>query len=206
MALGLRSIFLTRRFFALGWGLVLLFVLGWAWDPVLVAAKLGALAFAFALLAELFLLYSPRSGLRGARRTYDRWSNGDANPVTIELESGYGIGMRLRVLDELPHQFQKRDLAFTGVIDPWAKREFSYQVRPVERGVYRYGAINAMVSSVLGLMERRFVLDADKEVAVYPSYLQLRKYELLAISNRLTLAGVKRIRRVAHQSEFERIK
>ncbi len=74
------------------------------------------------------------------------------------------------------------------------------------RGVYRYGGINAMVSSPLGLMERRFVLDADKEVAVYPSYLQLRKYELLAISNRLTLAGVKRIRRVAHQSEFERIK
>lgn len=202
----LRSIFLTRRFFALGWGLVLLFVLGWAWEPLLVAAKLGALAFAFALLAELFLLYGPRSGLRGTRRTYDRWSNGDTNPVTIELESGYGTGMQLRVLDELPHQFQRRDLLFTGAIGAWAKREFTYHVRPVERGVYRYGAINAMVSSVLGLMERRFVLDADKEVAVYPSYLQLRKYELLAISNRLTLAGVKRIRRVAHQSEFERIK
>ncbi len=45
-----------------------------------------------------------------------------------------------------------------------------------------------------------------KEVAVYPSYLQLRKYELLAISNKLTLAGVKKIRRIAQQSEFERIK
>ena len=202
----LRSIFLTRRFFGIGWALVLLFVLGWAWDPLLVAAKLCALTFTLALVAELFLLFGPRSGLHGARRTYDRWSNGDQNPVTIELESGYGIPMRLRVLDELPHQFQKRDLEFTGSIGAWSKRAFRYDVRPVQRGVYRYGAINILVSSVLGLMERRFVLDADKEVAVYPSYLQLRKYELLAISNRLTLAGIKRIRRVAHQSEFERIK
>lgn len=202
----LGSIFLTRRFFVAGWALVLLFVLGWALAPMLVAAKLAALALALALLAELFLLYGPRSGLKGARRTYDRWSNGDRNPVRIQLESGYGMAMRARVLDELPHQFQKRDLEFTGRLEAWSTTEFSYQVRPVVRGVYRYGGINAMVSSPLGLMERRFVLDADKEVAVYPSYLQLRKYELLAISNRLTLAGVKRIRRVAHQSEFERIK
>lgn len=202
----LRSTFLTRRFFLIGWGLVLLHVLGWAWPLLLVAARLATLLFALALLVDFFVLYGPRSGLEGARRTYDRWSNGDQNPVRIVLESGYGLGMQVRVLDELPHQFQQRDLVFRGALQPWGSAEFAYNVRPVARGVYRYGAINALVSSPLGLVERRFRLDADKEVAVYPSYLQLRRYELLAISNRLTLAGIKRIRRVAHQSELERIK
>ncbi len=85
----LGSIFLTRRFFVAGWALVLLFVLGWALAPMLVAAKLAALALAVALLAELFLLYGPRSGLKGARRTYDRWSNGDHNPVRIRWRGAF---------------------------------------------------------------------------------------------------------------------
>lgn len=203
---GLRTVFLTRRAFLIGWALVVLLVVAWVWPPLLVFAQLAVLLFVLAIVADFFLLYGRRTGMAATRRTLDRWSNGDSNPVTIQLESLYGIDIRVRVLDELPVQFQKRDLVFKGMIAAWGRRDFDYQVRPVARGVYRYGAINALVSSPIGLVERRFRLDADKEVAVYPSYLQLRKYELLAISNRLTLAGVKRIRRVAHQSEFERIK
>lgn len=202
----LRTAFLTQRAFLLGWALVLAFVLAWVWPPLLPFVRVALLLAAVAIAVEFFLLYGRRAGLTGARRTMDRWSNGDENPVTIVLRSGYGMDMRVRVLDELPFQFQERGLSFTGTLPTWGAREFDYRVRPVARGVYQYGAINALVSSPLGLVERRYRLDADKEVAVYPSYLQLRRYELLAISNRLTLAGVKRIRRVAHQSEFERIK
>jgi uncharacterized protein (DUF58 family) len=43
-------------------------------------------------------------------------------------------------------------------------------------------------------------------VPVYPSYLQMRKYELMAISNRLTEAGIKKIRRIGQNTEFELIK
>ncbi len=41
---------------------------------------------------------------------------------------------------------------------------------------------------------------------VYPSYLMLHRYELLAMSDNLTELGIKRIRRVGHQTEFEQIK
>lgn len=43
-------------------------------------------------------------------------------------------------------------------------------------------------------------------VPVFPSYIQMRKYELLAISNRLTETGIKKIRRIGHNLEFEQIK
>ena len=43
-------------------------------------------------------------------------------------------------------------------------------------------------------------------VAVYPSYIQMRKYEFLAMSNRLTEFGLKKIRRIGHTMEFEQIK
>ena len=175
----LRTLFLTRRTFLIGWSLAVLFVLGWVWPWLFVWTKLIFLFFVLAICADLFLLYGRRSGMKGTRRTLERWSNGDNNPVTVQLESGYGTPVNLRVLDELPVQFQKRDLVFKARIPSWGRRDFDYEVRPVTRGVYRYGAINALVSTPIGLVERRYRLDADKEVAVYPSYLQLRKYELL---------------------------
>jgi len=183
-----------------------LFLFGWIWAPLLVFAKLALLIYVIAMMAELFVLFGKRSGMEAQRHTYERWSNGDQNPVSIALKSGYGMAMHVRVLDELPVQFQKRDLEFKGGIPAWGSRTFSYTVRPVQRGVYHYGAVQAYVTGLLGLAERRFSLDNAKEVAVYPSYLQLRKYELLAISNKLTLAGIKRVRKVANQAEFERIK
>ena len=42
------------------------------------------------------------------------------------------------------------------------------------------------------------------DVKVYPSYLMLHRYELLAISDNLTELGIKRIRRVGHQDVYKR--
>ena len=41
---------------------------------------------------------------------------------------------------------------------------------------------------------------------VYPSFLQMRKYELMAISNQLSEIGIKKIRRLGHSLEFEQVK
>ncbi len=202
----LSAIFLTRRAFLVGWSVVLCFILGWFWAPALIVAKLALMALVLALGADVYMLCGRNTGLTATRRTLDRWSNGDVNPVTIQMKSAYATDIRLRVLDELPVQFQKRDLVFHTVVPAFSRKDLDYNVRPVQRGVYTYGAIQAYASSAIGLVERRYSLDAAKEVAVYPSYLQLRKFELLAISDRLTMAGIKRVRRVAQHAEFERIK
>ena len=55
-------------------------------------------------------------------------------------------------------------------------------------------------------MQRRYQEGKESEVAVYPSYVQMRKYELLAISNQLKEFGVKKIRRIGNNMEFEQIK
>jgi uncharacterized protein (DUF58 family) len=43
-------------------------------------------------------------------------------------------------------------------------------------------------------------------VPTYPSYIQLRKYDLIAFSNKLFQHGLKKIRRIGHTMEFEQIK
>lgn len=202
----LGDIFLTQRAFLIGWTLVPAAVLAWVFPVLYPFVQIALLLLVLAAAADLFLLFGRHHGMDGQRHTLERWSNGDENPVSLILRSGYGIPVHLRVLDELPFQFQRRDLVFRGDVDAWGTRTFDYTVRPVARGVYRYGAVRVFASTRIGLVERRFSLDRAKEVAVYPSYLHLRRYELLAISDRLTLAGIKRIRRIAQHAEFERIK
>ncbi|EPB65760.1 hypothetical protein ANCCEY_15171 [Ancylostoma ceylanicum] len=53
---------------------------------------------------------------------------------------------------------------------------------------------------------RRYELPIGQKVGVYPSVLQLKKYELLVFHQQKINSGIKRIRRLGNNSEFEQIK
>lgn len=55
-------------------------------------------------------------------------------------------------------------------------------------------------------MQRRLTIDAKRDLPVYPSFIQLRKFSYYAINNRLDEVGVKRIRRLGSSNEFEQIR
>ena len=202
----LRSLFLTNRFFFTLGGLSLLFVLSYSFSMLFGLAKVLFWAITALTITDLLLLYRVRQGLGGRRITPDKLSNGDDNLLRIVLDNYYRFPTQVRLLDELPVQFQKRDFQAHLSIPSGQSHTYTYTVRPVKRGEYHFGAVNALVSSPIGLVRRRFRFSADKMVPVYPSYIQMRKYELLAISNRLTEFGIKKIRRIGHNQEFEQIK
>ncbi len=158
------------------------------------------------LLTDSLLLFRVKRGLNGHRLAPDRLSNGDENEIKIHLENFYTFPISLRVFDELPHQFQRRDLEFNVTMKPGVNEVILYHLRPVKRGEYSFGSVNVLVSTPLKILARRFSFSGDKMVPVYPSYLQMRKYELLAISNRLTEIGIKKIRKIGQNQEFELIK
>jgi uncharacterized protein (DUF58 family) len=66
--------------------------------------------------------------------------------------------------------------------------------------------LNVYAKSHLGIVMRRYIFREEKMVSVYPSYLQMRRYQLMAVSNRLSEIGVKKIRRIGHSLEFDQIK
>ncbi|MBX2897323.1 MAG: DUF58 domain-containing protein [Cyclobacteriaceae bacterium] len=201
----IRALYLGNRLFALIGAIVgifiLTFVLGGAIIPKILLLLLVA-----AVLTDLLLLFRVKKGLRGERLVAEKLSNGDDNEIAIYLENFYSFPVSLRVFDEIPHQFQRRDLEFNLVMEPGSNKVVKYLLRPVKRGVYSFGAVNVLVQTKLNLVARRFKFSNDKEVPVYPSYIQMRKYELLAIHNRLTMLGIKKIRRIGHNQEFELIK
>ncbi len=158
------------------------------------------------ILTDLILLFRIKKAVNGERAMAEKLSNGDDNEITIRLHNRYPFKADLTIIDEIPHQFQRRDLNFRVRLGPREEKVIRYHLRPVKRGEYSFGAVNVFVRSPLRLLSRRFRFSADAIVPVYPSYIQMRKYELMAISNRLTDAGIKRIRRIGHNREFELIK
>ncbi len=182
---------------------ILSFIVG-SW--LIVLAKFLFFILLAVILTDLILLFRTQKGLSGKRITPEKLSNGDDNEIIIQVQSFYPYRTDITIVDEIPHQFQKRDLQFELTLNPGEKKSIQYLLRPVKRGEYSFGTVNVYVSSPIQFFSRRFRFSADALVPVYPSYLQMRKYELLAISNRLTDTGIKKIRRIGQHTEFELIK
>lgn len=155
---------------------------------------------------DILLLYLSRTGLEAERITPEKLSNGDLNPITISLKNHYTFPISVKIIDEIPFQFQIRDFKIKKTIKAATQKEVGYDLRPTERGEYHFGSLNIYVSSPLRLISRRFSFDNNQMVPTYPSYIQLRKYDLIAFSNNLFQYGIKKIRRIGHTMEFEQIK
>ena len=151
------------------------------------------------------MLYS-KKGLKGERVLPDKFSNSDVNDVQVQLKNNYSFTIEVALVDELPIQFQKRDFFRKTKLPGKNKNTIQYQVRPVERGEYQFGNLNCYATSVIGLIRRRYTFNNEQMVKVYPSFIQMKKYDFLAIDNRLRQIGLKKIRRIGHTMEFEQIK
>lgn len=200
------SLFLTKRFFGIGWGVTALFIAAY-FLPELLPVAVGAISLLFAAtVLDVIRLFRVKAGISASRHTLAKWSNGDENPVTVEVHNNYAFPVDVRVLDELPVQLQERGLDLQRRIPAGATEALAYMVRPLTRGVYAYGAINVLTRTGWGLAEKRYKQEQGREIAVYPSYIHLRKYELLALADPFSMAGVRKVRRSAQRSEFERIR
>jgi uncharacterized protein (DUF58 family) len=186
--------------------LVLIFILSYFIQSLYVVSNLLFVSVIFLLIADTILLYANKKGIYAYRVAPNRLSNGDENEIKIFLENNYSFDVKCEIIDEIPFEFQIRDLLFKVKVDASSNKVFNYSLRPVKRGEYNFGSTNIYASSPIGFVKRRYSFQGAKIVPVYPSYVQMKKYELMAISNRLTEAGVKKIRRIGHSMEFEHIK
>ncbi|MBK7630100.1 MAG: DUF58 domain-containing protein [Ignavibacteriales bacterium] len=201
-----KEFYLTEKFLLSAISIVLLFFFGYFFPILFFVSKIILISFITIILIETIILFLIKQGLFAERVMAERLSNGDDNEVKIILTNNYAIKTVIKIIDELPFVFQIRDFEINSEIDKATTKIFSYNVRPVKRGEYQFGAINIYVSVLLNIVSRRFRFEQNRSVAVYPSYIQMKKYQLMAVSDRLVEIGVKKIRRIGHSLEFEQIK
>ena len=158
------------------------------------------------VVGDLLLLYRNSKGIDAERYLPERLSNGDENHIRFRVSNRYFFKVFLEVIDELPEQFQVRDFQFKLTLNPAEKESHNYTLRPTERGEYHFGRLLIYVRTQLGLVKLRYSFGNEQMVPVYPSFIQMRKFELIAFSNQPAESGVRKIRRLGHTMEFDQIK
>lgn len=170
------------------------------------AAKYLLLILIVFVSLDILILFAAKNGIEGSRITPEKLSNGDENPITVSIRNFYTFPIGVKIIDEIPEQFQVRNFEIKRKIKASSQDDIQYYLRPTERGEYLFGSLNIYAISPLKLVSRRFSFNKNQMVPTYPSYIQLRKYDLMAFSNNLFQYGVKKIRRIGHTMEFEQIK
>lgn len=156
-------------------------------------------------LWDLIFLYFGKNRVEIERLYPEKLSNGDENPMEIHLTSYYPISVKARVIEEFPVQLQIRNLDLWTKLKPREIKAMAYQVRPTSRGIYIFHRCHVLVHH-LGLFERKFKLEKPVSLPCYPSFIQMRKYQLLATTDRLVELGIKRIRKIGATLEFDHIR
>lgn len=200
------AFYLHSIVYYIGFGAAGLFVISYFFVPFFTLALALLSLLVVAILIDAIILFSAKKRVQAKRLLNLRFSNGEENEVKIQLVNNYHFSILADVIDEIPFQFQARDWLQTVTLKNDETKEVIYHLQPVERGLYSFGYIDVFVSSPLRLVQRRFVFSQSQKVKVYPSFVQMRRYQLLAIGNRLSQAGTKKIRRLGHSMEFEQIK
>jgi uncharacterized protein (DUF58 family) len=197
---------LNTRFF-IGIGIVsMLYVLGFVASFFTIVALVALVTLFTITIIETIVLFSGIVKLKAEREKTRMFSLGDENPIRITLWNEGGMMVDLDIYDEIPFQFQKRDFKIEQVLVPGEEKKIEYHLRPVIRGEYHFGYINAITSVWLKLASRRILLGEPSMVPVMPSVIQMKKYELMAFARISTFEGIKKIRRLGHSYEFEQIK
>jgi uncharacterized protein (DUF58 family) len=203
---GISGLYLTNRFYLLVGICIVLFVISFFISPLFIVPKtVWYLALALVAIDYTFLFLLSRAPL-AKRICPERFSNGDENKVGLAVTNNMRFEVEMEIIDELPEQFQKRDWIIKQRFKAGEEKNIAYSLRPVERGEYHFGNIILYTRSMLGLVMRRHDVEAAVMVPVFPSFMQLRKYELLSQTTIQSEHGNKRMRKIGHSLEFEQIK
>lgn len=201
-----RSLYLNNRVFYATFGVAITYILAFFF-PFLMNVAYGTLLLLLLLIfVDIFLLFLTKEPIKAQRILPEKFSNGDENYIKIDIKNLYNFNIKTKIIDEIPFQFQKRDFTIEKPIEAGKSLFFQYHLEPKERGEYSFGGLHIFAISPIGLVSRKLTFQKDAGLACYPSFIHLRKYELMALNNEFMMGGIKKIRRLGHTMEFEQIK
>ncbi len=201
----MKKLYLENRFFYGFAGIVILFITGFFIPAFFSIARMALLALTVVLFLDIIMVFFHKKAVKAVRLLPEKLSNGDDNPVEINIKNYYPFKIITEIIDEIPFQFQKRDFNISESLKPDTEKSIQYTLRPTERGEYRFGKLIVYVKSPLQLISKRFDFDDEQMLPAYPSFIQLRKFDIMAMAYR-NEHGLKKVRRIGHTMEFEQIK
>ncbi len=205
----LRHLLLTPRFFLIFGSLVACYVIGSKVSWVLGFAQFGFIVLTLLVVMDAMILWLFVKQPPLERIYQSRMNLGDINQVSLKSAENWPspiLPWWVEINEGYPNGIASNRVTFKQKITAEKALRLDYSLAPKERGSFQFSEAYVFLRSVLGLAERRFIHPVSDQFHVYPSILQMRKYELLVFQQQKTGAGIKRIRRLGNATEFEQIR
>ena len=201
-----KQIFLPARFFIGAALITVIFAISFVFQWLFPVGIYFLLLLFLITITDTLLLLNRRQKIEVQRIVPSLLSLSDDNKIVLKVHNRKGIEVSIEIYDELPYQLQMRDFMLFDRLKKNEEKVFEYFVRPVSRGKYTFGNVNILISSVIGFIRQKQVVNLEMSVPVYPSIIQMKKYELKTHPFHSVSEGVKRHRRIGHSYEFDQIK
>lgn len=201
-----RDIYLTRWFFILLVAIIVLYITSVFIESLFLVANISLLSLFGLTLLDTLLVLTVKQPIKVQRILRERLNLGEIEKVKILAENISNQPINFSMIEGYPVEMQERSASYNGFLTPNKSTSFEYEFIPKKRGLVTFGNIFVIIRSIFFLASRRVVIEIEKTVAVFPSVLQMRKYELMVFQNQKLSSGIKRIRRLGNNSEFEQIK
>lgn len=171
------------------------------------AVALGVdLVLVLLLVADALSIPSPRN-LQVTRQTPSRISLGAQSEVEIRVDNRTGRRVRVLATDDLPPILQRVGADVADVLVPARGEErIRYAARTLRRGDGVFGDVHLRVAGPLGLAWRQRAVERADEVRVVPGVLEVKRYRLLGLRNRLREAGFRSVRQRGEGGAFESLR
>lgn len=202
-----RHTYLKDRFFYVLAVAVAVFILGYSYSILFGLGQLLLIALILAAAIDWFTLRSVAKRITVTRQMNEKLSLGDSQKVEYQLNNTSKNNFHFQLIDEFPDQLQYRAKQESGIIQAEETIDIQTYIRPLVRGAYHFGKTNIYISSpLLGLIERRISMENEAMVKVVPSVIQMRKYALEVFAKTATMAGIRKVRTIGENDEFEQIR
>ncbi len=174
--------------------------------PALALALAGAAAIALAALVADVGLGPSRAALRVARRPVGGVTLRRTAGATYDIENRAAVAIRIGFVESPIATIDFASDSLVATIDARTRRSIEQSFFARERGRAHFGTLYLWVENSIGLLRRRYRIDAGQDVHVLPDLSAVERYGTLAKRSTLVDAGLRRMRGRGGGSEFESLR
>jgi len=173
---------------AIGAGLIALAVASPVVGFVAVIYHIGLVTIATRDLA----LLPGRSGYSVRRTMPDPFSLGEPEEVTVVIQNHFAAGLMAKVSDHAPADLRPEPREVSGQFDPGGVLKVTYRTYSPRRGAYKFGPVDLQVWRDEGWWRRQVRLPEQREVAVFPNIVAIKRIQLSLRRGLRAMVGMRR--------------
>ncbi len=131
----------------------------------------------------------------------DKWT-----PVKIRIRHQFTQATRIRIFDGVPSSSDYQHLPLSIELQPNKTSSSEYSLRPLVRGLLQLTPSHIEFSSPLGLWNIRYQTGTTSDAKVFPDFVAIANYAILATENHTSQMGIRKKPRRGEGMEFHQLR